>query len=162
MLNTSALQQLKEKGRSKNHPILQSNIFDGDTGVLKFAQSVKNEIPVTITTNCGADAADVLSMDLRGNVRLCPHTHEKYNGGHVSNIKGVKIVSLALDRKKTHCSDCQVRRLCKSSCPIDFPTEVFLKNCRVEKIWYGAIQNAAFKLLFGADVELKETGIISV
>ena len=157
----ASILQLKEKGRSKTLPILQSNVFDGDTGALKFAQSVKHEIPVTITTNCGADASDILSMDLRGNVRLCPHTHEKYNSGHVSNIKGVKIISLALDRKKTHCSDCQVRRLCKSSCPIDFPTEVFLKNCRVEKIWYGAIQNAAFKVLFGSDVELKETGIIS-
>lgn len=158
----AALKQFKEHGRSKTLPILQSNIVDGDTGSLKFAQSVRNEVPVTITTNCGADAADVLSVDLRGNVRLCPHTHEKYNSGHISNIKGVKIVSLALDRKKTHCGDCQVRRLCKSSCPIDFPTEVFLKNCRVEKIWYGGVQNAAFKLLFGHDVVLQETGIESV
>lgn len=155
----AALTQLKERGRSKTFPILQSNIFDGDTGALYFAKSVKNEVPVTITTNCGADAADILSVDLRGNVKLCPHTHDKFNSGHISNIKGVKIVSLALERKSTHCSDCQVRRLCKSSCPIDFPTEVFLKNCRVEKIWYGGIQNAAFKVLFGSDVELKETGI---
>jgi radical SAM protein with 4Fe4S-binding SPASM domain len=160
--HNAALKQFKEHGRSKTLPILQSNIVDGDTGSLKFAQSVRNEVPVTITTNCGADAADVLSVDLRGNVRLCPHTHEKYNSGHISNIKGVKIVSLALDRKKTHCGDCQVRRLCKSSCPIDFPTEVFLKNCRVEKIWYGGVQNAAFKLLFGHDVVLQETGIASV
>jgi len=158
----AAIEQLKKHGRSKTLPILQSNIFDGDTGAIKFAQSVKNETPITITTNCGADAEDILSVDLRGNARLCPHTHEKYNGGHISNIKGIKIVSLALERKKTHCSDCQVRRLCKSSCPIDFPTEVFLKNCKVEKIWYGGVQNAAFKMLFGSDVELKETGIASV
>ena len=158
----AAIEQLKKHGRSKTLPILQSNIFDGDTGAIKFAQSVKNELPITITTNCGADAEDILSVDLRGNARLCPHTHEKYNGGHISNIKGIKIVSLALDRKKTHCSDCQVRRLCKSSCPIDFPTDVFLKNCRVEKIWYGSVQNAGFKMLFGSDVELKETGIASV
>jgi radical SAM protein with 4Fe4S-binding SPASM domain len=155
----AALAQLKQHGKSKTLPILQSNIFDGETGAIKFAQSVKNETPITITTNCGADAEDILSVDLRGNARLCPHTHEKYNGGHISDIKGIKIVSLALDRKKTHCSDCQVRRLCKSSCPIDFPTDVFLKNCRVEKIWYGAVQNTAFKMLFGSDVELKETGI---
>ena len=155
----ACIAQLKNKGRGKNLPLMQSNIFDGDTGALKFAQSVKHEIPITITTNCGADASDVLSVDLRGNVRLCPHTHEKFNSGHISNIKGIRIVSLALDRKKTHCADCQVRRLCKSSCPIDFPTEVFLKNCRVEKIWYGAIQKAAFKLLFNHDVELLETGL---
>jgi hypothetical protein len=52
-----------------------------------------------------------------------------------------------------------VKRLCKSSCPIDFPTEVFLHNCRVEKIWFSAIQQNSFALLFGEEVELLETGI---
>jgi hypothetical protein len=36
---------------------------------------------------------------------------------------------------------------------------VFLHNCRVEKIWYSAIQQNSFALLFGQEVELLETGL---
>ena len=139
--------------------ILNSNIIDNDTGVLKFATLTRHQIPVTMTSSCGADSADILSMDIRGNVRLCPHTNEKFNGGHVSDIKGIKIIGLTLERKNTHCAACPVQRLCKSSCPIDFPTEVFMHNCRVEKVWFSAIQQNAFALLFGGEVELLEIGI---
>jgi radical SAM protein with 4Fe4S-binding SPASM domain len=138
---------------------MQSNIFDGDMGSLQYALKVRHQIPITMTSNCGADSADVLSMDIQGNVRLCPHTSEKYIGGHINNIKGVKIIPLALERKSSHCAPCPVRRLCKSSCPIDFPTSTFLKNCTVEKVWYGAIQQTAFELIFGEQVEILETGI---
>lgn len=135
---------------------LKSNIVDNEVGVFRYASLTRHQIPVTSTSSCGADSADILSLDIRGNVRLCPHTSEKFTSGHINNIKGVKIVGLTLDRKNSHCYTCPVRRLCKSSCPIDFPTEVFLHNCRVEKIWYSAIQQNAFSLLFGEDVELLE------
>ncbi len=155
----ACVKQLKQDGISKSLPIMQSNIFDGDTGSLKYALKTSKQIPITMTSNCGADSADVISMDIQGNVRLCPHTSEKYIGGHINNIKGVKIIPLALERKKTHCYTCPVRRLCKSSCPIDFPDSTFLKNCAVEKIWYSAIQQTGFNLIFGEEVELLETGI---
>lgn len=155
----SCIEQLNKHGMSKSLPIMQSNIFDGNEGVLKYAMMFKNQIPITVTSSCGADSADILSIDVQGNVRLCPHTSEKYIAGRIENLKGVRIIQLDLDRKKTHCSDCNVRRLCKSSCPIKFPDEVFIQNCRVEKIWYGAIQAKAFRMLFGEDVELVELGI---
>ena len=142
--------------------ILNSNIVDNDVGVLKYASLTRHQIPITMTSSCGADAADILSLDIRGNVRLCPHTSEKFTGGHINNLKGVKIVGMALERKNTHCYHCPVKRLCKSSCPIDFPTEVFLHNCRVEKIWYSSIQQNSFSLLFGEEVELQEVGIGSI
>jgi uncharacterized protein len=151
----AAIKQVKEGGDR----FLNCNIVDNETGVLRYGLLTRHQIPITMTSSCGADAADILSMDIRGNVRLCPHTSEKFTGGHINNLKGVKIIGLTLERKDTHCSKCPVKRLCKSSCPIDFPTEVFLHNCRVEKIWYSAIQQNAFSLLFGEEVELLETGI---
>jgi len=151
----AAIKQVKDGGDR----FLNCNIVDNEVGVLRYALLTRHQIPVTMTSSCGADAADILSMDIRGNVRLCPHTSEKFTGGHINNLKGVKIIGLTLERKDTHCSTCPVKRLCKSSCPIDFPTEVFLHNCRVEKIWYSAIQQNAFALLFGEEVELLETGL---
>jgi uncharacterized protein len=142
--------------------IIDSNILTDSGGVFKYALLTRHQIPITITSSCGADSADILSMDIRGNVRLCPHTSEKFTAGHINDIKNVKIIGLTLDRKDTHCYTCPVKRLCKSSCPIDFPTEVFLHNCKVEKIWYSAIQQNAFSLLFGEEVELLQTGIKNI
>lgn len=153
------LTQFKQHGKSKMLPLMEANIFDSTTGVMRYSLSMRHQIPVTMTSNCGADSADVLSIDVMGNVRLCPHTSEKFIAGSISNLKGIRILQLDLDRKKTHCSDCSVRRLCKSSCPIKFPDEVFLQNCKNEKVYYGAIQNAALKLVFGEDVELLELGV---
>lgn len=155
----ATIDQLQHHGINKQLPLMQSNIFDGDNGSLKYALKTKHQIPITMTSNCGADAADIISIDIQGNIRLCPHTSEEYIGGHINNIKGVKIIPLALDRKNTHCGPCPVKRLCKSSCPIDFPDATFLKNCAVEKIWYGAIQKNAFRLIFGEKVELVETNV---
>jgi uncharacterized protein len=151
----ACIRQKKEGGDR----FLKSNIVDNDTGILKYAALTRHQIPITMTSSCGADSADILSLDIRGSVRLCPHTNEKFTGGHINNLKGVKIVGMALERKNTHCYHCPVKRLCKSSCPIDFPNEVFLHNCRVEKIWYSAIQQNSLSLLFGEQVELMESGI---
>jgi uncharacterized protein len=130
------IQQLKIHGRKDDLPLLESNLFNGSLGAIKYSTSMKNQVPVTMTSNCGADSADVLSIDVQGNVRLCPHTKETYIAGTINNLKGIRIVQLDLNRKKTHCADCNVRRLCKSSCPIEFPDAVFLQNCRNEKVYY--------------------------
>jgi uncharacterized protein len=159
-VNSYIKQSIEERiTKTENFRFLKSNIIADKDGVLNYSKLTKHQIPITITSSCGADSADILSMDIRGNVRLCPHTSEKFTSGHINNLKGVKIVGLTLERKDTHCYTCPVKRLCKSSCPIDFPTEVFLHNCRVEKIWYSAIQQNSFSLLFGEEVELMEVGI---
>lgn len=106
------------------------------------------------STNCGADNADILSLDLDGNVRTCPHAGESHIHGTINNLKGIRIVSLDLNRSESHCSKCINKKLCKSSCPLKLPDETFLTNCRVEKIWYGEIQKAAFRFIFGQKVKI--------
>jgi len=139
--------------------LLPTTIVYQDTGMLGYAKTVKHQIPITYHSNCGVESADILSIDIKGNIRLCPHTSDKYNAGHINELDKVRIIGLDLDRKDNHCTHCPVKRLCKSSCPIKFPSEVFLHNCRVEKIWHSAIQQNGFALLFGEEVELLETGI---
>jgi len=141
------IRQLKEEGLSKSLPILQSNIFNGSAGSIKYAQLMRSIIPITMTSNCGADAKDVLSLDTQGNIRLCPHT--EYISGNITSLNSFEVGGMDLTKKISHCGNCSVKRLCKSSCPINFPSKTFLKNCRAEKIWYGAIQLGAFALLFG-------------
>ena len=139
--------------------ILKNNIVDSEEGVLQFAMFLKNQAPITTRTGCGADSDDVLSLDLKGNVRLCPHTDESYISGHINKIELVDISKLDLDRKNNHCFKCPFKRLCRSSCPIKFPDEVFLSNCRFEKVWWGNIQSAAMKLLFGQEVKMMKVGL---
>jgi sulfatase maturation enzyme AslB (radical SAM superfamily) len=88
---------------------------------------------------------------MMGNVRTCQNTDEDYNSGTLMYIKGIKIKGVNLNRDD-HCSPCEVRRLCKSSCPLDLGSATFLTNCAVEKTHYRAIQIAAFKLLFNSDI----------
>jgi uncharacterized protein len=136
--------------------LLTNGLVEGTSGLMNYAIKLKNSVPITVRSNCGADSSDVLSIDIQGRVRVCPHTHEKFVSGHVNNIKGIKIVGLDLERKTSHCYHCPVKRMCKSSCPIKFPDSVFLSNCAIEKVWYGNLQRAAFKLLFKDDVEFLE------
>ena len=151
--------QLKEHGLNKQLPMIQSNLVVGSEGAWGYAKKMRHQVPVTMTSNCGADSADVLSLDINGNIRLCPHTSTKYNAGKIDAIELAEVKHLDLNRKKEHCADCNVRRLCKSSCPIKFPDEVFLQNCKNEKVWYGAIQKKAFGMIFGTEPELVELGI---
>jgi radical SAM protein with 4Fe4S-binding SPASM domain len=136
--------------------MLRSSMMDGPLGVFDCIKSLRHQVPVTVTSRCGSDCSDILSVDVQGNAKLCPHTHEKFDAGKLNNIKGIKVTRLDLDRKNTHCYHCPVKRLCKSSCPIKLPSEVFLMNCAVEKIWYGNIQRGAFRMLFGQEVEMLE------
>ena len=140
---------------------LITDIYEGQMAysTTVYAKKVITGEPILETTNCGADMADILSMDTDGNTRTCPHTDESHITGHINNLKGVRIISLDLNRKDSHCSSCRNRKLCRSSCPISLPDEVFMTNCRVEKIWYGELQRAAFRFLFNDKVEMLETGI---
>lgn len=150
------IKQFKAGGDKHEMPLMQSNYAEEIT---TYALALKNKTPITNTTNCGADHALILSIDIMGNIRLCPHASENYIAGKIDNLKGIRIVQLDLKRKTNHCGDCNVRPLCKSSCPIQFPDEVFLQNCAIEKIWYGVQQKASFKMIFGEEVELVALGI---
>ena len=138
---------------------LRSNIVDGPLGLFDYARNLKTQIPITATSRCGADCSNILSLDVKGNAKLCPHTHEKFDAGKLNNIKGIRVTRLDLDRKNEHCYHCPVKRLCKSSCPIKLPDEVFLMNCAAEKVFYGVRQLKAFELIFNEKVELLETGL---
>lgn len=144
---------------AQDRQLLTNGLVEGKTGLMNYAVKLKNSVPITVRSNCGADSSDILSMDIQGRVRVCPHTHEKFVSGHVNNIKGIKIVGLDIERKTSHCYHCPVKRMCKSSCPIKFPDSVFLSNCAIEKVWYGNLQKAAFKLLFKDDIEFLEENV---
>jgi hypothetical protein len=138
---------------------LRNNLIDSPEGVINYAKFLKHQSPVTIKSSCGADANDVISVDIQGNVRLCPHTDKTFISGRLENIEEVRIKKLDLDRKISHCFQCPLKRLCRSSCPIKFPDEVFYTNCRLEKVWWGEIQAASMGLLFGQPVKHIKDGI---
>ena len=139
----------------QNLDLMFCDIYESTMGysVLEYSRKVLTDEPILETTNCGADMADILSLDLDGNVRTCPHAGEKYIHGTVNNIRGIRIVTLDLNKKQSHCSTCVNKKLCRSSCPLTLPDETFITNCRVEKVWYGEIQKAAFRFVFNEPVE---------
>ena len=150
-----------EGRRAQELPLLLCDIYEQGVAyaVVEYAQKLLSGEPILETTNCGADMEDILSLDLDGSVRTCPHAGADHICGSINNLKGVRILSIDTSRKTDHCAPCPNRLLCRSSCPIKFPDEVFLTNCRAEKIWYGEIQMAAFRFLFNSPVKLVDTGI---
>jgi radical SAM protein with 4Fe4S-binding SPASM domain len=142
-------------------PYMITDIYEGQMAysALVYARKTITGEPILEHTNCGADMADILAIDLDGNVRTCPHTDESHIYGNINNLKGIRIISLDMKRKESHCASCHNIKTCRSSCPITLPDEVFMTNCRVEKIWYGEIQKAAFRFLLNDTVEMVETGI---
>lgn len=137
-------------------PLLYCDIYEGEVAysVLEYSKKTIIGEPILETTNCGADMADILSLDLDGLVRTCPHAGENHIHGSITNLKGIRIVSLDLSRKESHCEPCINKKLCRSSCPIKLPDQTFITNCNVEKVWYGEIQKAAFRFLFNDKVHL--------
>lgn len=138
--------------RTVDHKILKNNLFTGNLGVMPYIQTLKKQILPTVTTSCGVDDAKVLSLDMNGNIRTCPHVDESFISGHISDLANVRLKNVDLDRYETHCGKCPVYRLCKSNCPIEVPDEVFYSNCNIDKVWYSAIQNAAFRVLFQSEI----------
>jgi uncharacterized protein len=138
--------------KNVDHKLMQSNLFEGGMGVLPYVKTLRKQILPTSTTSCGVDDEGVLSVDMAGNVRTCPHTDISFIGGHIDDLKNVKLKRIDLERYEKHCGSCEVYRLCKSNCPIDVPDDVFYTNCAVEKVYNRAIQNTAFRLIFGNEV----------
>lgn len=147
------MEQCHEQFIKKNPMGLLNNaLFTGQTGAIAFAKSLREQVLPTITTSCGVDDSSVLSVDINGNVRTCPHVDESFISGSLDDISSVLLKNLDLDRYEKHCNSCSVYRLCKSNCPITAPDHVFYENCANEKVWYGAVQNSAFKILFNSDI----------
>ena len=142
----------EQRYKKTNHNLLNNSAFDGQSGVLKYIDNVKKQILPTVMTSCGVDDEGVLSVDMKGNVRTCPHTDETFIGGHLDELEKVKLKRVDLERYENHCKSCEVFRLCKSNCPIEVPDEVFYTNCAVEKVYNRAIQYTAFRLIFNIKV----------
>jgi len=123
---------------------------------------LKSQAPIVSTSTCGADSSKVLSVDIQGNVRLCPHTDASFIAGKLDDLKSVRIHGLDLKRRHEHCHGCNVKRICKSSCPIKYPDQVFYSNCALEKVWRGNVQLGSLRLIFGQNVSLKEIGIKTI
>lgn len=145
--------QFKQYGETRDGPLLANNLFHTGMGVLEYARTLHTQKVPLLRTNCGVDDSRLITMDLMSNVRTCQNVDESYNGGNLLYLKGIKIQQVNLNRDD-HCGTCEVRRLCKSSCPLDLGKAVHYTNCAIEKIHYRAIQLATFKLLFNSDVRM--------
>jgi len=146
------LDQYRQYGETREGALLANNLFHTGMGVLPYARSLQSQKKPLLKSNCGVDDSRLITMDMMGNVRTCQNVDESYNGGNLMFIKGIRIQSVNLNRDD-HCGSCEVRLLCKSSCPLDLGQDVWYTNCAIEKTHYRAIQLAAFKLAFGGDVE---------
>jgi uncharacterized protein len=147
------IDQYRELGETKDGRLLANSLFHTGMGVLEYARTLHSQKVPLLKTNCGVDDSKILTMDLMGNARTCQNVDESYNSGNLMYIKGIKIQRVNLNRDY-HCGTCEVRRLCKSSCPLDLGQAVHYTNCAIEKTHYRAIQLAAFKLLFNSDVRM--------
>jgi uncharacterized protein len=143
---------------------LPSLLWDTYTGVMGYIKTLEHEAPMIVTSGCGADADDLISLDLNGAVRTCPHTDESFISGHVTDIENVEVKNIDLDRKhrKDHCFNCPVLRICKSSCPINFDDSVFKLNCAIEKALYTTVQRKSFSLLLSQDMTLEDWGLDAI
>lgn len=138
----------------QDQQLMNNALFTGGLGVLPYSRSLKEQVLPTVTTACGVDDSRVLSVDIAGNVRTCPHVDESFISGSLDDIAAVRLKNLDLNRYEKHCHKCPVYRLCKSNCPIEAPDEVFYQNCASEKVWWRAVQDASFKILFQSEVTL--------
>ena len=136
-----------------DHGLLKNSMFHYGMGVLEYARTLKEQSLPNLVTKCGVDDEQVLSIDMAGNVRTCPHVDDSDLGGHILHLDEVELTGLDLDRYDSHCGKCPVFRLCKSTCPLKVPDRIFHANCRAEKVHYKAIQQGAMRILFNSEVE---------
>lgn len=154
--------QLMEQGPTKNGDILWNNAFNFSKGSVKLVEEFDQEAMRQYHTNCGTSSEDIISLDINGDVRLCPHSGEEYKYGQLEQLDKVEIKHIDLDRNESHCKDCAIFRLCHSTCPITIPYPVFIKNCDAEKVWYTEQQRMALSVLLNQEVELEDWGLQSL
>lgn len=146
------IDQFRTVGETMNGKMLSTNLFNTGMGVLEYVRSMQQQKMPLLRSNCGVDDSRLISLDINGNVKTCQNTDDSYNAGNLMFIKGIQIKRVDLNRDD-HCGTCEVRRLCKSSCPLDLGKAVHYTNCAIEKTHYREIQLAAMRILFGNEVE---------
>jgi radical SAM protein with 4Fe4S-binding SPASM domain len=95
----------------------------------------------------------VLSVDLNGNVRTCPHTDSSFIGGKITDIENARAVKMNPWKEDCIGTKCPVFKLCKGGCPLKIAKHDFLINCGIESIWFEGIQEAGFEFLFKEKVK---------
>jgi radical SAM protein with 4Fe4S-binding SPASM domain len=155
-------EQFMRLGPTRDGDIMFNSLFNFGEGVVTLLKEFDSEQIRLQHTNCGASSEDVISVDINGDIRLCPHSGEEYKYGTIETIDTVVIKDITLDRNETHCKDCAIFRLCHSTCPITIPYPVFLKNCDAEKAFYTEKQRMALRVLLDQEVELEDWGLESI
>lgn len=147
------IDQYRTIGETHTGKMLVSSLFHTGNGALPYARSLQQmQVPLQ-KSKCGVDDSRNITLDINGNVRTCQNTDDSHNSGSLMLFKGIKIKNVKFDRDD-HCGTCEVRTLCKSSCPLDLGERAWYTNCAIEKTHYREIQRAALKVLFNAEIEL--------
>lgn len=146
-------------GPTKDGDILFNAIFNFGDGVVPIIDEFQTDGVRMHYANCGASSEDILSVDINGDIRLCPHAGEEFVYEKIEKIDIVDVRQLDITRTDYHCKDCAIQRLCKSTCPIEIPYPTFLKNCDAEKVYYTEKQRMALKILLRQEVELEDWGL---
>ena len=93
--------------------------------IRSFSDSILGQVNAKyVGQKCGMDDAQILALDLRGNVITCQNTSaveisnngESHLGGTLDDIESVEIKSATHWRNRPDCAGCPVLHLCKGSC----------------------------------------------
>jgi uncharacterized protein len=155
-------EQFETHGLNYTGDILPNSLFHfGYHSVLGIIKDYRQENFVGYT-NCGASSEDILSVDINGDIRMCPHSGDEYVYGKMTDLDNITIKDLDLNRLETHCGTCPVQRMCKSTCPIEIPYDVFVGNCNIEKVYYWEKEKMALSMLTKSPVELEDWGLDAI
>lgn len=132
--------------------LLITNLFELYGGSIPFARTLGKEDVKHSGAKCQADQERQLTIDMQGNVRTCQNVGKEASYGNISDIAKVAVKNIDTNQGE-HCDDCRVRFLCSSQCPISQNKEVFDTNCKINKVHYGAIQDAAYSYMFKSPVK---------
>jgi|LWDU01.1.fsa_nt_gi radical SAM protein with 4Fe4S-binding SPASM domain len=134
--------------------IVPTTFYEGDVRNIArgITQPWLNDNAHEVASSCGMDWGKAIDLDLKGNVIACVHSDKRSRSGHISDIDNVVIVGFNPHRKKDEgyrgCNSCVAKKQCNGSCPLKFNQETFEKNCRIEKVLYTNMLEAALKLVF--------------
>lgn len=133
---------------------MATGIFEyDDLGSVEFAKNIVQGKNYPNVATCGADMNNVLSVDLLGNVRTCPHTDSSYVGGKITDLENARAIKMKPWKEGCIGTKCPVWKLCKGGCPLKIAKQDFLVNCGIESVWFEAIQEEGFAWLFNSPVK---------
>lgn len=124
-----------------------------DLSAVGFAKSIVTGMNSPNVATCGSDMHRVLSVDVLGNVRTCPHVDTSFIGGKITDMENATAIKMKPWKEDCIGLKCPVYKLCKGGCPLKIAKHDFLLNCGIESIWFETIQEAGFEFLFDEPVE---------